>query len=55
MGGCCFVFVSFSFLSSFLSFGGESGQKWDLEVEGSAYGGRGFGPCSYPRGGLEIN
>ena len=33
MGGCCFVSVSFSFLSSFLSFGGEWGgksgtQKW---------------------------
>jgi len=30
-------------------------EKWKLVVAGSAYGGRGFGPCSYPRGGLEIN
>ena len=25
-------------------------KKWGLEVEGSACGGRGFGPCSYPSG-----
>ena len=24
-------------------------------MAGSTYGGRGFGPCSYPIGGLEIN
>ena len=26
----------------------------ELEVAGSTYGGRGFGPCSYPMGGLKI-
>ena len=25
-------------------------KRWDLEVAGSACGGRGFGPCSYPSG-----
>ena len=25
-------------------------ERWNLDVAGSAYGGRDFGPCSYPRG-----
>ena len=34
--------------ASILSFGDElENEKWDLEVEGSAFGGRGFVPCSY--------
>ena len=48
-------FLSFLFL--FCSFGDEPRSKqWELEVAGSTYGGRGFGPCScsYPRGGLKI-
>ena len=37
--------------TSILSFGGEpETEKWDLEVEGSVYGGQGFGPCNYPKG-----
>jgi len=37
-------------VSSILSFGDETEtEKWDL-VEGSVYGGQGFGPCSYPQG-----
>ena len=36
-------------------FGDEPRNKqWELEMARSTYGGRGFGPCSYPMGGLEI-
>ena len=53
-GASMVCFLSFLFL--FCSFGDEPrDEKWELAVAGSTYGGRGFGPCSYPRGGLEIN
>ncbi len=46
-------FLSFLFL--FCSFGDEPrNELWELEMEGSICGGRGFCPCSYPRGGLKI-
>ncbi len=48
------TFLSFLFL--FYSFGdGPRNEKWEPVMVGSTYGGRGFGPCSYLSGGLEIN
>ena len=47
-----YVFFLFFFFSEVLVM--DQYEKWELVVAGSTYGGRDFGPCSYPSGGLEI-